>query len=145
MSATGELLEAAKALLMKGKSEKHEATTSDDVPTDPLDDDAAKFSVYGALLRAAHDIGNSNGFDTALVLLGVDNLQDARLAGWSKSLDDEELGKRFDAAIERANGGPVKARSIDVERKELDPNAEDFAEKNKALNEDPDALKQDQK
>lgn len=129
MSATGELLTAAKALLAKGKSVGAAARDKDGTPIDPIHEDAASFSVYGALQRAAYDRRDSTGVDTALVLLGVSDLQDPHMDGVTKSHDDEKLAKRFDDAIARADGGPVQQRSLDAERRMLDPNDPSYADK----------------
>lgn len=133
MSAAGELLSAAKELLGKGKSLGASARTEDGTPCDPYDKDAAKFSVYGALMRAAYDRRDSTGIDAAMLYLGSNNIQDPRMDGMTAALDDEEIAKRFDEAIERADGGPVKARSLDAEKKMLDPNAPDYIEKLREL------------
>jgi hypothetical protein len=133
MSVTGELLAAAKGLLAKGKSEGASARTSDGTPCDPFDEDAASFSIYGALQRAAYERKNTTGVDAALLLLGVNDLQDARMDGVTKALSDEDIAKRFDDAIARADGGPIKERSFDAEKRMLNPNDPDYAEQVRAL------------
>ena len=122
MSTTGELLSAARDLVVGNRSDGPDAQMEDGTPCDPIHPDAAKYSIWGALRRASYDRGDSTGMDAALMLLGANNLQDRKMAGHSRSLSDEDLGKRFDDAIERANGGPVKETSW--ESKESAWNAE---------------------
>lgn len=111
MSATSELLTDAKALIAKNQDgRKHVglAADSDGNAVDVTAEEASSFSVFGALQRAAHDRRDSTGLDAALVLLGADGLTDPLLTGWTGgSLSNEEIAKRFDKAIARAEGGPV--------------------------------------
>lgn len=137
MSVAGELLEAARGLLRKGRSDGAEARDADDTPIDPTHEDAAKFSIYGALRRAAYDRRDSTGLDTALMLLGVNDLQDPRMEGLNRALEDDALDARFEEAIARANGGPVKARSLDAERRMLDPRDPDYLRKVRELERRP--------
>lgn len=132
MSVVGDLLRDARALLEKGRSPKWDAVDGDDMPVDPIHEDAAKYSVFGALTRAVRDRGDSTGLDAAFVYLGIDNIQDPQGRGLN-GLDDEALYKRWDEAVRRADGGPVLERSADQERKMLDPNAEDYPEKLREL------------
>lgn len=116
-NATADLLRDAKALLGKNdkdKKQKYAASDKDGNPVDVTSEDATSFSVWGALNRAAYDRRDSSGIDTALVLLGQDGIQDQQLAGWS-NLPADEVGKRFDAAIERADGGPAVPPTEDEE------------------------------
>jgi hypothetical protein len=120
MSVVGDLLRDAQALLQKGRSEKYEAIDGEDTPIDPIHEDAAKYSVWGALTRAAYDRRDSTGLDSAMVYLGVDNIQDPQLRGLN-TLEDDKLNERFEQAIARADGGPVPGTSIDAERRMRDP------------------------
>ena len=129
MSAAGELLQAAKELLAKGRCIGAPARDQDDNAVDPTDDSATKFSIYGALTRASYDKRNSTGLDAAMLLLGASDLHDPRLDGYSKHADDEALSQRFDDAIARADGGPVQGVSLDAERRVLDPQDPDYRKK----------------
>lgn len=133
MGTTAELLRAAKGYVTKGRSVGSAARNQDDVVVDPTSDDATSFSVYGALTRAAYDLRSSDGFDHALLLLGIGNLQDPYGDGLTKSLSEEQLDKRFEDAIARAEGGPVTERSAEAEIRMLDPRDEDFTQKAAAI------------
>ena len=110
MTVVSDFLRDAQALLGKGRSEYHEATDGNDEPVDPVHDDATKFSVWGALRRAAYDRRDSTGFDTALVYLGFNNTQDPQLRGVN-GLDDDKLNERFEEAIRLAEGGERKEKT----------------------------------
>lgn len=129
MSAAGELLQAAKELVAKGRCIGAPARDQDDNAVDPTDETASKFSIHGALTRAAYDKRNSTGLDAAMMLLGANDLHDPQLDGFSKHADDESLAQRFDDAIARADGGPVPGVSLDAERRVLDPNDPDYQKK----------------
>lgn len=128
MTTTAELLQAAKGYIGKGKSIGAPARNKDGAVVDPTDETATSYSIYGALTRAAYDLRSQEGVDQALLLLGVSDLHDPHMDGVTKGLDDEGLAKRFDDAIARAEGGPVVERSLDAEKRMLDPNAEDYNE-----------------
>lgn len=130
MSVVSDLLRETQALLGKGRSEHYEAMDDKDEPVDPTHESAAKFSIWGALTRAAYDRRDSTGMDSALVYLGVDNIQDPQLRGLNR-LDDEAINKRFEEAIRLADGGARQERSLDAERKMRSP--EELAEMSKPL------------
>lgn len=120
MSAAGELLSAAKDLLLKGRTKGAEARDADGNAVDPTDPTAERFSLHGALKRAAWDRRDSTGVDTALVLLNASSVQDPHLNGFSAHASDEDLTKRFDDAIGRADGKPAEPKKRD-ERLGFDP------------------------
>jgi hypothetical protein len=148
MSAVIDLLNDAKALLAKGVSTGGNARDKDDNVVDPFDESAETFSIYGALQRAAHDRRSQEGFDHALVLLGADQIQDPYMTGAgkrAKGSDNEQdhIGALFDKAIARADGGPVPGISVDAERRALDPNADDYHDKLREIDQraaDPNAV-----
>jgi len=124
MSVTGELLTAAKELLSKGRTKGALARDKDGNAVDPSDKTAERYSVSGALMRAAWDCRDSSGIDAAFVLLGASNVQDRNLDGISTWADDEALFKRFDEAIARADGKPLepkKPAKESGERQDFDP------------------------
>jgi hypothetical protein len=129
----GDLLTEAKALYAKGASVGAEARDKDDIPVDTYSAEAVKFSLYGALRRAAWERRDSTGLDHALTLLGADYSRDAGMGGLARDDDDDRVNALFDAAIARANGGPVPDRSLDAERRMLDPNDPDHLDKTKQL------------
>ncbi len=111
-----EILEAAKALLGSGVAKGAEARDADGNSVDPTHEKAATYSIHGALTRAAFDRRDSTGLDAALLLLNTDHLQDPRNTGMSNQLNDEDIAKRFDFAIERAKGGPATPPYKDAEK-----------------------------
>lgn len=129
MSAAGELLQAAKELLAKGKCVGAAARDENDNAVDPTSENATKFSIHGALTRAAYDRRDSTGMDAALLLLGASDLHDPRLDGYTKHAEDDAIAQRFDDAIARADGGPIPGVSLDAERRALDPNDPDYRKK----------------
>lgn len=133
MSIVGDLLSEAKALYAKGASVGAEARDKDDNPVDTYSAEATKFSLHGALRRAAWERRDSTGLDHALTLLGEGYGRSAAAGGLARDDDDEKVNALFDAAIERANGGPVKDRSLDAERRLLDPNDPEYLKKVQAL------------
>ncbi len=128
MTPAGELLQAARDYALRGKCEGAEARMEDGTPVDPSREEAKTFSVYGALKRAAYDRRDSTGIDTAMMLLGRNETHDPMMTGFSR-LEDDDLRRRFDEALERAEGGPIKEPSVDAQRKMLDPTDPDYLEK----------------
>lgn len=106
-----ELLEEIRGLLGTGQErlpkKRHPGAVAYDAsghPVDPLSDNAAKYTLAGAIARAVHNRGgNSLGLDSVHVLLGLDNLSDASVSGLD-DFDDGSLGRRFDKAIAGAKG-----------------------------------------
>lgn len=133
MSIVGDLLSEAKTLYQKGASAGAEARDKDDQPVDTYSAEAAKFSLYGALRRAAWERRDSTGLDHALTLLGEGYGRSAGAGGLARDGDEEKVLALFDAAIERANGGPVPVRSLDAEKRLLDPNDPEYLKKLRAL------------
>lgn len=133
MSIVGDLLSEAKALYQKGASVGAEARDKDDIPVDTYSPEATKFSLHGALRRAAWERRDSTGLDHALTLLGEGYGRSAAMGGLARDDDNDKVLALFDDAIERANGGPVKERSLDAERRLLDPNDPEYVKKMRSL------------
>lgn len=139
-SPVSQLLQDAQGLLQGGRSDHYEATDDNDEPIDPTHKDAKKFSVWGALKRAAFDRRDSTGLDTALLYLGAGN-SDPELRGFNR-LEDDPLGKRFEEAIRLADGGERREQLPGVVRRKKEEDKDEKKSKRKHRSDDSERVKE---